>query len=99
MHCKRIEALQQSGFTGAEIKQKISMTGMETIVEQKVEINIPLPKNYNLMIRILIVDDEPSARNILQMLIEKYIAGNKEIKTCASPEEALKRFLFSNPLY
>jgi len=42
------------------------------------------------MIRILIVDDEPSARNILQMLIEKYIAGNKEIKTCASPEEALE---------
>jgi len=42
------------------------------------------------MIRILIVDDEPSARNILQMLIEKYVAGNKEIRTCASPEEALE---------
>jgi two-component system, LytTR family, response regulator len=41
------------------------------------------------MIRILIVDDEPSARNVLEMLIEKHIVGVKELKTCASPEEAL----------
>jgi len=42
------------------------------------------------MIRILIVDDEPSARNVLQMLIEKHVSGNKEIRTSASPEEALE---------
>jgi two-component system, LytTR family, response regulator len=42
------------------------------------------------MIRILIVDDEPSARNMLQMLIERHVPGPKEIKSCASPEEALQ---------
>jgi two-component system LytT family response regulator len=42
------------------------------------------------MIRILIVDDEPSARNVLQKLIEKHVPGLKEIKCCASPEEALE---------
>jgi two-component system, LytTR family, response regulator len=41
------------------------------------------------VIRILIVDDEPSARNVLQMLIEKHVPGIEEIKSCASPEEAL----------
>ena len=41
------------------------------------------------MIRILIVDDEPSASNVLLMLIEEYIPGVKEIKICNAPEEAL----------
>ncbi|MRG43917.1 response regulator [Chitinophaga sp. SYP-B3965] len=40
------------------------------------------------MIRILIVDDEPSAGNILHLLIEKHIAGQKEIRICQSPEVA-----------
>jgi Response regulator of the LytR/AlgR family len=40
------------------------------------------------MIRILIVDDEPSAGNILHLLIEKHIAGPKEIRICLSPEAA-----------
>ncbi|MBX2925320.1 MAG: response regulator transcription factor [Chitinophagaceae bacterium] len=42
------------------------------------------------MIRILIVDDEPSAANILQLLIEKNISGISEIKTCTDPQLALK---------
>ena len=37
----------------------------------------------------MIVDDEPSAGNILQVLIEKHIAGKKEIRICRSPEEAI----------
>lgn len=41
------------------------------------------------MTRILIVDDEPAASNILKMLIEKHVPAAKEIKTCNSPEEAL----------
>lgn len=40
------------------------------------------------MIRILIVDDEPSAGNILHLLIQKHITGQKEIRICLSPEEA-----------
>lgn len=42
------------------------------------------------MTRILIVDDEPAASNILKMLIEKHVPATKEIKTCNSPEEALE---------
>jgi two-component system LytT family response regulator len=42
------------------------------------------------MTRILIVDDETAASNILRMLIEKHIAAAKEIRTCNSPEEALE---------
>ena len=42
------------------------------------------------MTKILIVDDEPAASNILKMLIEKHVPVTKEIKTCNSPEEALK---------
>jgi two-component system LytT family response regulator len=42
------------------------------------------------MTRILIVDDEPAASNILKMLIEKHVPAAKDIKTCNSPEEALK---------
>ena len=41
------------------------------------------------MTRILIVDDEAAASNILKMLIEKHIPAAKEVKTCNSPEEAL----------
>jgi len=41
------------------------------------------------MTRILIVDDEAAASNILKMLIEKHIPTPKEIKTCNTPEEAL----------
>lgn len=42
------------------------------------------------MTRILIVDDELAASNILKMLIEKHVPAAKDIKTCNSPEEALK---------
>lgn len=40
-------------------------------------------------VRILIVDDEEAAGNILQLLIEKHIPGEKNIRYCNSPEEAL----------
>ena len=40
--------------------------------------------------KILIVDDEAAASNILRMLIEKHIPASKEIKTCNTPEEALE---------
>lgn len=42
------------------------------------------------MTKILIVDDEPAASNILKMLIEKHVPVTKDIKTCNSPEEALE---------
>jgi two-component system, LytTR family, response regulator len=42
------------------------------------------------MLKILIVDDEEAAGNVLKLLIEKKIAAAKEIKYCSSPEEALK---------
>jgi two-component system LytT family response regulator len=41
-------------------------------------------------VRILIVDDEEAAGNILQLLIEKHIPGEKIVRYCSSPEEALK---------
>jgi two-component system, LytTR family, response regulator len=41
------------------------------------------------MIRILIVDDEPSAGNILKLLIEKHIPTSKEILYCNNPQEAV----------
>jgi two-component system LytT family response regulator len=41
------------------------------------------------MIRILIVDDEISAGNILRMLIQKHISADKEIAVCNNPMEAL----------
>lgn len=40
-------------------------------------------------VKILIVDDEPAAGNILKVLIEKYITASKEIMYCSSPAEAL----------
>jgi two-component system LytT family response regulator len=42
------------------------------------------------MIRILIVDDEPSAGNILKLLIEKHVPAGKEIRYCSDPQEALE---------
>jgi two-component system LytT family response regulator len=41
------------------------------------------------MIKILIIDDEPAASNILKILIEKNINAEKEIRCCNSPEEGL----------
>lgn len=43
----------------------------------------------NKPIHILIIDDEPAAGNILQLLIEKHIPGEKIIRYSSSPEEAL----------
>ncbi len=40
------------------------------------------------MMRILIVDDEPSASNILKILLERHVAVPKEIVVCHSAEEA-----------
>lgn len=42
------------------------------------------------MIKILLVDDEPDACEILQILIKKHIKSPTEIASCNSPEEALK---------
>jgi two-component system, LytTR family, response regulator len=41
-------------------------------------------------VNILIVDDEEAAGNILKLLIEKYIPGEKNIRYCNTPEEALR---------
>lgn len=49
------------------------------------------------MIRILIVDDEVAAGNILKILIEKHIAVNTEIRYCATAEEALLMLQLFNP--
>lgn len=49
------------------------------------------------MIRILIIDDEPSAANMLQLLIEKHIAGHKEVRITTDPEEALRIIPLFNP--
>jgi CheY-like chemotaxis protein len=43
-----------------------------------------------IMIRILLVDDEPDACEILQILITKHIKTPTEIAICNSPEQALK---------
>lgn len=42
------------------------------------------------MIRILILDDEAAACNILKILIEKHIHSEKEVVTCTSPPDALE---------
>lgn len=42
------------------------------------------------MLKILIIDDEPSAGNILRLLIEKHVGGTKESRVCGSPEQALE---------
>ena len=42
------------------------------------------------MLRILIIDDEAAAGNILKLLIERFIPLEKEIRYCNHPEEALE---------
>lgn len=42
------------------------------------------------MIRILLIDDEPDACEILQILIRRHIKMPTEISICNSPEDALK---------
>jgi two-component system LytT family response regulator len=42
------------------------------------------------MLKILIVDDEEAAGNILKVLIEKFVPLQKTVLYCNSPEEALK---------
>src|SRR5687768_16067992 len=42
------------------------------------------------MIRILIVDDEVAASNMLRLLIEKQFVGQKEIRCVNDPQEALQ---------
>ena len=49
------------------------------------------------MIRILIVDDESSAGNILKILIEKHIPSAKEILICNNPQDALEMMESFNP--
>lgn len=44
----------------------------------------------NNITRILILDDEPAAGNILRLLIQKHMPGEKIIHYCSSPEEALQ---------
>jgi len=43
------------------------------------------------MVRIMIVDDEAGASNMLQLLIEKQLRTQKEILSINDPEEALRR--------
>ncbi len=49
------------------------------------------------MIRILIVDDEPSASNILTLLIEKHVPVAKKILCCNNPQEAEECIRTFNP--
>lgn len=42
------------------------------------------------MLRILIIDDEAAAGNILKLLIEKFISVEKEVCYCNNPETALE---------
>lgn len=49
------------------------------------------------MLKILIVDDEEAAGNILQLLIEKFVPVQKEIRYCSSPEQALALLPEFNP--
>ena len=41
------------------------------------------------MLRILIIDDEVAAGNILKLLIERFIPLEKEVRYCDNPEEGL----------
>jgi two-component system LytT family response regulator len=41
------------------------------------------------MIKIMIIDDEPAASNVLKVLIENHVATAGEVLTCHVPEEAL----------
>ena len=42
------------------------------------------------MIKILIIDDEPAASNVLKLLIESHVPAAGEVLTCNVPEEALR---------
>jgi two-component system, LytTR family, response regulator len=41
------------------------------------------------MLKILIVDDEEAAGSLLKLLLERYVPGEKEIRYCSNPQEAL----------
>lgn len=47
--------------------------------------------------KILIVDDEPAAANMLQVLINRHIQVDKKVCTCTSPEEALEQIALFQP--
>lgn len=49
------------------------------------------------MVKILILDDEASAGNILKILIEKHIFAETEVKYCATANEALDILQSFNP--
>lgn len=49
------------------------------------------------MVKILIVDDEAAAGNILKILIEKHISVPAEIRYCSSAKEALEILPVFNP--
>jgi two-component system LytT family response regulator len=49
------------------------------------------------MVKILIVDDEVAAGNILKILIQKYIGTATEIKYCATAKNALELLQTFNP--
>lgn len=49
------------------------------------------------MVRILIVDDEAAASNMLRLLIEKQLAAQKEILCVNSPQEALQQIAEFKP--
>ena len=40
------------------------------------------------MIKILIIDDEPAASNVLKLLIENHVPAAREVRTCNNPGEA-----------
>jgi len=42
------------------------------------------------MLRILIIDDEAAAGNLLKLLIERFIPLEKEVRYCNNPEEGLE---------
>lgn len=48
-------------------------------------------------LKILIVDDEEAAGNIMRLLLEKHIPGEKNIRYCNTPEEALQVLPVFNP--
>jgi len=49
------------------------------------------------MLRILIIDDEEAAGNILKLLIEKFIPLEKDVCYCSNPQEALKLIISFKP--
>jgi len=49
------------------------------------------------MLKILIIDDEVAAGNILKLLLEKHVPIPKEIRYCSSDEEGLQLLSVFNP--